>query len=123
MAFREALLYLERVGVEAIHAHEQELLKLATKRLSEIAGIKIIGRAADKASLISFTADFAHPHDIETILDQEGIAIRTGQHCAQPVMDRFGILATARASFAFYNTKDEVNFFADALEKVKKVFQ
>ncbi|MSR78187.1 MAG: cysteine desulfurase [Candidatus Omnitrophica bacterium] len=118
-----ALDYLQTTGFDRIASHEHELLQLATKRLSEIPGIKIIGTASRKASLVSFVADFAHPHDIGTILDQEGIAIRTGQHCAQPVMDRFGVLATARASFAFYNTKEEVNFFADSLKKVKEVFQ
>ncbi len=117
-----ALEYIEKVGFEKIQAHEHALLELATEKLREIEGIRIIGAARQKASLVSFVTDFAHPHDIGTILDQEGIAIRTGQHCAQPVMDRFGVPATARASFAFYNTQEEVLAFVNALKKVREVF-
>ena len=118
-----ALDYVQSIGFDKIHSHEQSLLEYATKKISELDGIRIIGTAKEKASVISFVTDFAHPHDIGTILDQEGIAIRTGQHCAQPTMDRFGIPATARASFALYNTKEEADALAEALKKVKKVFQ
>lgn len=117
-----ALDYIQKIGFEQIQVHEHALLELATEKLREIEGIRIIGTARKKASLVSFVTDFAHPHDIGTILDQEGIAIRTGQHCAQPVMDRFGVPATARASFAFYNTKEEVLAFVAALKKVREVF-
>ncbi len=117
-----ALDYLVNLGFQNIQNHEHELLLLATEKISEIPGIKVIGRARQKASLISFVTDFAHPHDIGTILDQEGIAIRTGQHCAQPVMERFCVPATARASFAFYNTKDDVLKLVEALKKVREVF-
>lgn len=117
-----AIEYLEKIGFEAIHAHEQELLEIATEKLSKIAGLKIIGTAADKASLVSFVMEGVHPHDIGTVLDQQGVAIRAGHHCAQPTMERFGIPATARASFAFYNTKEEIDALVSALQKVKEIF-
>lgn len=118
-----ALDYVQAIGFERIQAHEHSLLELATRRLSELEGVTIIGTAKHKAAVISFVTDFAHPHDIGTILDQEGIAIRTGQHCAQPTMQRFNVPATARASFALYNTKEEVEVFAKALQKVRQVFR
>lgn len=117
-----ALDYIQSIGLDKIEAYENELLTYATERLLQVKGLKIIGTAAKKAAVISFTLGDIHPHDIGTILDQEGIAIRTGHHCAQPVMTRFGLPATARASFAFYNTKEEVEVLVKSLEKVKKVF-
>ncbi len=118
-----ALDYLEDIGFDAIGRHEAELLKAATEKLSGIPGLRILGTAEEKASLVSFTMDGVHPHDVGTVLDQYGIAVRAGHHCAQPVMKRFGVAATTRASFSFYNTKEEVNALAAGLEKVRKIFQ
>jgi cysteine desulfurase/selenocysteine lyase len=117
-----ALEYLHTFDWEAVVRHEHALIRSAANRLSEIEGVRIIGTAKEKAGVVSFVIDGIHPHDIGTILDQEGIAVRTGHHCAQPVMDRFGIPATARASFAFYNTVDEVDMLVQGIQKVKKVF-
>lgn len=117
-----AIDYLNIVGREKAAAYEHELLRYATERLSAIEGVRIIGTAREKLSVLSFVIDDIHPHDIGTILDQEGIAIRAGHHCAQPVMKRFNVPATARASFAFYNTKEEVDILAGAIEKVIEVF-
>ncbi len=122
IAIGAAIDYLDEIGMENIAEYEHELLEYATKKLSAIEGVRIIGTAANKASVISFTIDDIHPHDIGTILDQEGIAIRAGHHCAQPIMQFFQIPATARASFAFYNTKEEVDKLADAVSKVIEVF-
>ena len=118
-----AIEYVQNLGLDRIESYEHELLIEATRRLSEVEGLKIIGTAAHKSAVISFTLADIHAHDIGTILDQEGIAIRTGHHCAQPLMQRFGLPATARASFAFYNTKEEIEALAKGLEKVKRVFQ
>ena len=117
-----ALKYVESVGLESVGAWERELLAYATERILEIEGLRIIGTAEQKASVLGFVMNEAHPHDIGTILDNEGIAIRAGHHCAQPVMERFGIPATARASFAFYNTIDEVDALIAGLGTVKKMF-
>ncbi|MBV8855344.1 MAG: cysteine desulfurase [Acidobacteria bacterium] len=117
-----AIDYLNSIDREAAHAHERELLRYATEKLSGIEGVRIIGTAREKASVLGFVIDEVHPHDVGTILDQEGIAIRAGHHCAQPVMQHFGVPATARASFAFYNTKEEVERLAAAVEKVIEVF-
>ena len=117
-----AIDYLNIIGREKAAAYEHELLGYATERLSAIEGVRIIGTAREKLSVLSFVIDDIHPHDIGTILDQEGIAIRAGHHCAQPVMKRFNVPATARASFAFYNTKAEVDILAGAIEKVIEVF-
>lgn len=117
-----AIDYLNSIDFAAGAAHELELLEYATERLSDIPGVKIIGTAANKASVLSFTIENVHPHDIGTILDQQGIAIRAGHHCAQPVMQFFDVPATARASFAFYNTREEVDKLADAVQKVIEVF-
>jgi cysteine desulfurase / selenocysteine lyase len=117
-----AIDYLNIVGRDKAAAYEHELLAYATQRLSAIEGVRIVGTAKEKLSVLSFTIENVHPHDIGTILDQQGIAIRAGHHCAQPVMQRFKIPATARASFAFYNTKEEVDVLADAVEKVIEVF-
>jgi len=114
--------YINSIDFEAAAAYEHELLEYATQRLSDIPGVKIIGTATNKASVLSFTIDDIHPHDIGTILDQEGIAVRAGHHCAQPVMEFFDVPATARASFAFYNTCKEVDKLADAVQKVIEVF-
>jgi cysteine desulfurase / selenocysteine lyase len=117
-----AIRYLDAVGLDAIGAHEQDLLDYATQRLSRITGLRIIGTAPAKAGVISFVMEGAHPHDIGTILDHSGIAIRAGHHCAQPVMQRFGVPATARASFGLYNTREEVDALAAGLEKVQELF-
>ena len=117
-----AMDYLESLGVEAVAAHEQKLLGLATAQLERIPGLKIVGTAAHKAAVISFTLDGVHPHDLGTILDHEGVAIRTGHHCAMPVMTFFGIPATARASFGCYNTERDVAALVTALGKAREVF-
>ena len=122
IVFGVAVDWLTGVGLRAVTAHEHELLVHATARLSAIPGLTIVGRAKEKAAVVSFTLENVHPHDIGTILDREGIAIRTGQHCAQPVMDRFGIPATARASFGLYNTREEVDALAAGLSKVSEMF-
>jgi len=117
-----AIDYINAIDFVAAATYEHELLEYATERLADIPGVAIVGTAAEKASVLSFTIDGVHPHDIGTILDQQGIAIRAGHHCAQPVMEFFGVPATARASFAFYNTRDEVDKLADAIQKVMEVF-
>jgi cysteine desulfurase/selenocysteine lyase len=117
-----AMDYIEGLGLDAIAAHEQRLLALATARLEELAEIEIVGTAAHKAAVLSFTMKGVHAHDLGTILDTEGVAVRTGHHCAQPVMTFFGIPATARASFALYNTEQEVAALVAGLEKVREVF-
>jgi len=117
-----ALEYVSGLGIENIGAHEHDLLDYATAAVSAIPGIKLIGTAREKAGVLSFTLDNIHPHDIGTILDQEGIAIRTGHHCSQPVMKRFGVDSTARASFAMYNTKQEVDALVRGIQKVREVF-
>jgi cysteine desulfurase / selenocysteine lyase len=117
-----ALRYVSDLGIEQIGAHESAVLDYATSVVSAIPGLRLIGTAKHKASVLSFTLGNIHPHDIGTILDQEGIAIRTGHHCSQPVMQHFGIEATARASFALYNMKEEVDRLARAIDKVREVF-
>ena len=117
-----AIDYVETLGMGQIAAYESELLQYGTGRLSSIEGLKIIGTADKKGSVISFVMEGVHPHDIGTILDAEGIAIRTGHHCAQPLMDRFNVPATARASFAFYNTKEEIDVLVKGIDRVIEVF-
>ena len=117
-----ALEYVGGLGIENIGAYEHDLLEYATAAVSSIPGLKIIGTAREKAGVLSFTLENIHPHDIGTILDREGIAIRTGHHCSQPVMKRFGVDSTARASFAMYNTKQEVDALVRGIEKVREVF-
>jgi cysteine desulfurase/selenocysteine lyase len=117
-----AIDYIETLGVEAIAAHEQQLLQFATAELERIPDLRIIGTAANKVSVISFTMEGVHPHDIGTILDSEGVAVRTGHHCAMPVMDFFNVPATARASFACYNTFEDVRRLVAALRKAREVF-
>ncbi len=116
-----AIDYVHSVGLDQIAPYENDLLHEATQRLLEIPGVRIIGTAREKASVISFIMEGAHPHDIGTILDQEGVAIRTGHHCAMPLMDRFHIPATARASLAFYNTQEEIDLLVKSLHHVKEV--
>lgn len=116
-----AIDYMNELDMAGVAAFEQELLSYATRLVGEIPGLRIIGTAREKAGVLSFVIEGIHPHDIGTILDDEGIAIRTGHHCAQPVMQRFGVPATARASFAFYNTKEEIDVFIGALRKVIEV--
>jgi cysteine desulfurase / selenocysteine lyase len=116
-----AIDYLENIGMARIAAYEHELLTYATERLSALPGLRIIGTAADKAAVVSFTFEGIHPHDIGTILDTEGVAIRTGHHCAMPVMDFYKIPATARASMSFYNTFEEIDRLVAALEQARKV--
>jgi cysteine desulfurase / selenocysteine lyase len=114
--------YLEGIGMEAINAYEQDLLAYAMNAVGAIPGVRLFGTAREKAGVISFGLEGVHPHDIATILDQEGIAIRTGHHCAQPVMERFGVPAMARASLAFYNTTAEIDALVAGIHKVKEVF-
>jgi len=114
-----ALEYIESIGFPAIEAHEASLLAHATRELTRVDGVEIIGTASRKSAVVSFVMDGIHPHDIGTVVDREGVAIRTGHHCAQPVMDRFGIPATARASFAVYNTMAEVDALVAAVRRVR----
>jgi cysteine desulfurase/selenocysteine lyase len=116
-----AIDYINQVGLGAISAYEHELLQRATEAVSEVPGLRIIGTASDKASVLSFVMEGIHPHDIGTVLDSEGIAIRTGHHCAQPLMIRFNVPATARASFAFYNTQEEVDALVRGIKKAREV--
>jgi cysteine desulfurase/selenocysteine lyase len=117
-----ALDYIDAIGLDAIAAHERELTAYAADVLQDIAGVRLIGTAPNKSSIVSFVMDGIHPHDIGTIVDREGVAIRTGHHCAQPVMERLGIPATARASIAMYNTREEIDRLGRALHKVREVF-
>ena len=117
-----ALDYVESVGRPAIAAWEEELLACATERVREIDGVRLIGTAREKASVLSFVVEGVHPHDVGAVLDDDGIAIRTGHHCAQPVMRHFGVPATARASFAFYNTRDEIDALARGIRRVRTLF-
>lgn len=117
-----AVEYLNRIGMDRIAAYEKHLLDYATAAVSDVDGVRLIGTAREKASVLSFIVEGVHPHDVGTILDREGVAVRAGHHCAQPVMDRFGVPATARASLAFYNTEEEVDALVAAVRKVKELF-
>jgi cysteine desulfurase/selenocysteine lyase len=117
-----AIDYVNGVGLDEIAAHERDLLAYGTALLEEIPGLRIIGTASEKASVLSFVLDGVHPHDVGTILDQEGIAVRTGHHCAQPVMDRFGIPATTRASLALYNARSDLDALVKGIRKVQEIF-
>ncbi|MGH8663855.1 MAG: SufS family cysteine desulfurase [Burkholderiales bacterium] len=117
-----AIDYLNAIGIGQIKAHEDELLRHATDRVGALPGVRIIGTARDKAAVLSFELDGIHPHDVGTLLNEEGVAVRTGHHCAQPVMRRFDVPATVRASFAFYNTLPEIDALVAAIRKVQKVF-
>jgi cysteine desulfurase/selenocysteine lyase len=122
MGLGAAVDYVSDLGLEAIGAWEQQLLTYATQAVSSVDGVRLIGTAPLKASVLSFVIEGVHPHDIGTILDDEGVAIRAGHHCAQPLMERLGVPATARASFAFYNTRAEIDVLGAALQRVKKMF-
>jgi len=117
-----AIEYISHLGREAIALHEQELMEYAATRLGAMQGVRIIGTAREKAAVISFVIDGVHAHDVGTVLDHEGIAVRAGHHCAQPVMDRFGVPATARASFALYNTREEVDALVRGIQRVQELF-
>jgi cysteine desulfurase/selenocysteine lyase len=118
-----ALDYMSELGPSFIAAHEDDLLSYATDRLSNIDGLTIYGKAADKGAIVSFTMAGAHAHDIATILDQQGVAVRAGHHCAHPLMERLGVAATARASFALYSTYAEVDALVGGIEAVKRIFK
>ncbi len=122
VGLRAAIEYLNDLGMENVAAHERDLLTYATEKVSVLPGVRLIGTAKEKVGVLSFVMDGVHPHDIGTILDQEGIAIRTGHHCAQPVMERFGVDATARASFGLYNTRQEIDALVRGIQKVQEVF-
>ncbi len=117
-----AIDYVEKIGIENIAKHENDLLEYATEKISELKGLRIIGTSKNKISVLSFVLENVHPHDVGTFLDFEGVAIRTGHHCTQPVMDRYGIPATSRASFGMYNTFDEVDVLVHGLKKILEVF-
>jgi len=122
IGFGHAIDWLASVGVESIATHEHTLLDYATQQANDFPGLRLIGTAANKSSILSFTLEGVHPHDLGTILDRDGVAIRAGHHCAMPVMEHFGIPATARASFAAYNTAEEVDALFAALEKARDMF-
>jgi cysteine desulfurase/selenocysteine lyase len=117
-----AIDYLGKLGLDQLTRHEHEVLAYATESVSELPGVRLIGTATDKTGVLSFVMDGVHPHDIGTILDQEGIAVRTGHHCAQPLMERFGVPATARASFGLYNTREDVDALVRGIRRVQEVF-
>ena len=117
-----AIDYVTDLGMDRINAYEHQLLEYGTECLSKLSNLRLIGTAREKAAVLSFVMEGVHPHDIGTILDSEGVAVRTGHHCAQPVMDRFGVPATARASLAFYNTKEDIDALITAIDKVSEVF-
>lgn len=117
-----AIDYIDRIGLNQIAAHEKKLLEEATEKIVEVPGIRLIGTAREKTAILNFVMEGVHPHDIGTIVDQEGVAIRTGHHCAMPLMLRYGVPATARASFALYNTQEDIDILVKALQKVKEVF-
>jgi len=117
-----ALTYIGDIGMDRVAAHEQDLLAYATDAVGSLPGVRLIGTARERAGVLSFTLEGVHPHDLGTVLDREGIAIRTGHHCAQPVMERFGIDATARASFAVYNTRQEIDALVEGIRKAREVF-
>jgi cysteine desulfurase/selenocysteine lyase len=122
IGLRAAIDYLAAMDLEAAHAHEHDLLAYATETLNRIEAVRIVGTAKDKASLVSFVVAGVHPHDLGTVLDQDGIAIRTGHHCAMPVMEFFKLAATARASFAFYNTFEEIDRLGAAIQRARSIF-
>jgi cysteine desulfurase/selenocysteine lyase len=122
IALGTAIDYVNQIGLDNIAKYEHELLEYGTEALSQVSGLRLIGTAKEKASVFSFVLEGIHPHDVGTILDREGIAIRTGHHCTMPLMNRLGIPATSRASLAFYNTKDEIDALVAGIHKVKEVF-
>ena len=122
IGLKTALDYVTGIGLDAIHAHEADLLAYAEDRLRDFNDIRLLGRAPERAAILSMVMEGCHPHDMGTILDREGIAVRAGHHCAQPAMDRFGVPGTARASFGLYNTRADVDALIDGLHKVKSIF-
>jgi cysteine desulfurase/selenocysteine lyase len=123
VALGAAIDYLRRLGIERIAAHEDALLAQATAKLAGLPGLRIVGTAPEKAAVVSFTLEGIHPHDIGTVLDQEGVAVRTGHHCAQPVMDFFGVPATARASFGLYNAPEEIDALVAGVRRAIEMFR
>jgi len=123
IGFAAALDWISGLGAEAVAAHEDEMLRYGTERLSAVPGVRLVGTAPHKASVLSFVLEGVHPHDIGTVLDHEGVAIRTGHHCAQPVMDRYGIPATARASLACFNNRADLDALVQGLDKVREMFK
>ena len=122
-AFSTALSYVEKIGIENIAAHENELTQYATQRMQEIPGMRIFGTARQKGAVISFLIGNSHPYDVGMLIDKMGVAVRTGHHCAQPLMHALGIEATARASFAIYNTREEVDIFIESLKRAAAMLQ
>ena len=123
IALGEAISYVKALGWDGVRAYKKELLDYGHKVLAGVPGLRMIGTAKEKAPIFSFTLQDIHAHDIGTLIDREGVAIRTGHHCTQPVMKHFGVPATARASLAFYNTKEELDIFVNALNKIIGVFK
>jgi len=122
VAWGAAIDYLNRIGVDKIAAHEQDVLHYATERMGEVPGLRLMGTAREKAGVLAFTMDSAHPHDIGQILDEHAVAVRAGHHCAQPLMQRFGVPATARASLAMYNTREEIDRLIVGLHDINRIF-
>ena len=123
IGFEAAVKYLSGIGMEAVAAHEQEMIAYALERLEEIPGVRVLGPAAEKkGGVAAFTLEGVHPHDIAQVVDRQGVAIRAGHHCAQPLHEKFGINATARASFYLYSLKEEVDKLVDGIYKVKEIF-
>jgi cysteine desulfurase/selenocysteine lyase len=118
-----ALGYVNSLGIDAIESHERKLLTYATDALAKVPGLKLIGTAPQKAAVLSFSLEGVHPHDVGSILDHEGVAVRAGHHCAQPVMEHFGVPATVRASLALYNTREDVDALIRALHVVRELFR
>jgi cysteine desulfurase/selenocysteine lyase len=117
-----AMDYLASIPAEALAAHERAVIRYAERRLAEVPGVRVLGRPAERIGAVSFTVEGVHPHDVGTILDREGVAVRAGHHCAQPLMQRLGLPATVRASFGLYNTAGEVDALVNGLTKVREVF-
>jgi cysteine desulfurase / selenocysteine lyase len=122
IGLKAAIDYVQQIGYDAIAAHEASLIDHALARLGAIDGVHILGRAQDRGGVVSFALDRAHAHDVATLLDRQGIAVRAGHHCAEPLMHRFGLESTARASFAIYTTHDEIDYLADSLNRVREFF-
>jgi cysteine desulfurase/selenocysteine lyase len=122
IALGAAVDYVQSIGMEAVRSHEQDILGYAHQRLSAVDGLRLIGTAVGKSGVVSFTMDCAHPHDISTIIDNDGVAIRAGHHCAQPLMDFYDLPSTARASVGIYTTREEFDALAISLEKVNRIF-
>ena len=123
VALKAAIDFVQRIGKKQIHKHEVELLQYATEQLESIDGLRMIGKAKQKVSVASFVVEGVHPQDLGILLDNNGVAVRTGHHCTQPLMNRFGIPGTTRASFAMYNTKDEIDVLIEGLNKAIKLLR